>query len=166
MQYIIKPYEIQDIPPLTKLWNEIVLQHDSFPQSQPLRPAEAKDFFAMQTITACAFAETNGKRQMAGFYILHPNNPGHCSHIANASYGVAASFRGQGLGRLLVEHSLETARGHGFRALQFNAVVAENHAAIQLYLKLGFRIIGQIKEGYCKQDGSFVDTVLFIKELA
>ncbi len=166
MQYIIKPYQIQDIPALTKLWNEIVLQHDSFPQAQPFSQEEAMDFFALQTITACAFAETNGKRQMAGFYILHPNNAGHCSHIANASYGVSAPFRGQGLGRALVEHSLVTACNHGFRALQFNAVVAENHAAIQLYLKLGFRIIGQIKEGYRKQDGSYVDTVLFIKELA
>ena len=54
--------------------------------------------------------------------------------IANASYAVSSSFRGKGIGRKLVEHSLETAAALGFRILQFNAVVATNTAARKLYM--------------------------------
>ena len=87
------------------------------------------------------------------FYILHPNNAGHCAHIANASYGVSSEARGTGMGERLVRHSLEMCRKHGFVGLQFNAVVSSNTAAIRLYEKLGFERIGTTKNGYRFKDG-------------
>mgnify|MGYP004547793109 CR=1 FL=1 len=32
--------------------------------------------------------------QMVGYYILHPNNIGRCSHVANASYVLSKEMRG------------------------------------------------------------------------
>ena len=53
----------------------------------------------------------------------------------------------------------------GFRILQFNAVVASNTAAIRLYKKLGFDVIGTVKGGFLMKDGSYEDIVLFYIEL-
>ena len=45
--------------------------------------------------------------QMVGYYILHPNNIGRCSHVANASYVLSKEMRGRHLGRNLVHASVE-----------------------------------------------------------
>jgi hypothetical protein len=43
---------------------------------------------------------------------------------------------------------LERARGDGFRAMQFNAVVESNTAAVALWRALGFEILATIPEGF------------------
>ena len=40
------------------------------------------------------------------------------------------------------------ARAAGYRAVQFNAVVETNTAAVRLWQSLGFGIIGTVPEGY------------------
>ena len=47
-------------------------------------------------------------------------------------------YRGQGIGPLLVNASLEIAKALGFHAMQFNMVLSQNTAATKLYQKLGF----------------------------
>ena len=121
-------------------------------------PKRQRDMLTSQTYTAVA-ADENGK--LLAFYILHPNNIGRCGHIANASYGVDAAYRGMGIGRLLVTDSLKMTKECGFTALQFNAVVASNRAALALYPKLGFERLCEIKNGFRSKDGRFIDTVMF-----
>jgi ribosomal protein S18 acetylase RimI-like enzyme len=41
-------------------------------------------------------------------------------------------------------HSLDQARSLGFTAMQFNLVVSRNVAAISLWKKHGFRIVGTL----------------------
>ena len=82
--------------------------------------------------------------QVCGTYILKPNQPGLGSHVANASYMVASSGRGRGLGSLMCTHSLDQARRLGFTAMQFNMVVSTNEAAISLWKKHGFSIVGTL----------------------
>ena len=36
----------------------------------------------------------------------------------------------------------------GYAAMQFNAVVASNHAAVRLWQELGFQIIGTVPEAF------------------
>ena len=157
----IRDYQSDDLSGAAAIWNDIVARGDSFPGDTPLTAAEAGRFFRSQSRTAVA--EENGR--IVGLYVLHPNNIGRCAHIANASYGVAAGLRGRGLGRALVTDSLESARKCGFRGLQFNAVVAENAAAVALYEKLGFVRLGTVPGGYRHADGRFVDTYLYFYDL-
>ena len=96
-----------------------------------------------------------------GVYILHPNNIGRCSGIANASYAVRKDCRGRGIGRRMVCDSLQRAKAHGFAGMQYNAVVKSNTAAIALYLKLGFTVLGTVRNGYRLADGSLTDTLIF-----
>src|SRR3954462_3820357 len=79
-----------------------------------------------------------------GSYISGPNKPDLGSHVATASYIVAPSARGRGVGRALGEHSLVRARERGFVSMQFNAVVETNTAAIALWQSLDFSIVGTV----------------------
>ena len=54
---VIREYTVADLPLLTDLWNEIVEGGISFPQEEPLTIKEAEDFFAYQSLTACAFLQ-------------------------------------------------------------------------------------------------------------
>jgi len=159
MNIEMRPLSQADLQQATEIWNFIVAEANSFPGDQVLCEAEAAAMFAQQTETVCALSEN----EVVGLYILHPNNIGRCGHIANASFGVKQAYRGKGIGRLLVEDCLERSRDNGFKGLQFNAVVATNYPAITLYLKLGFKIIGTIKDGYRLKDNSYVDTLIFLK---
>ena len=151
----------EDFNAALEIWNEVVLEGVSFPGDEPLNPAEAEQMFGVQTAVVCAKADG----RVAGLYILHPNNIGRCSQIANASYGVKKEFRGCGIGRRLVRHSLETAKENRFLGLQFNAVVCTNFPAIRLYIDLGFEIIGTIKNGYRLPDNTYTNTLIFYKSL-
>ena len=152
---VIREFTADDIPQMIEIWNSVVEQGEAFPQEEPLTVASAADFFAAQSFTAVA--ELDGG--IAGLYILHPNNVGRCGHIANASYAVREGLRGQHIGGQLVTHCLHKCRELGFSILQFNAVVATNHAALHLYEKLGFKRLGVIPHGFRRRDGGYEDII-------
>ncbi|GAB3083047.1 GNAT family N-acetyltransferase [Micromonospora schwarzwaldensis] len=76
------------------------------------------------------------------------NRPGPGAHVATASFMVAAGARGRGVGRALCEDALDWARRQGFAAMQFNAVVETNTAAVRLYRRLGFTVVGTVPESF------------------
>jgi L-amino acid N-acyltransferase YncA len=79
---------------------------------------------------------------------MYPNRPGPGSHVASASFMVDSAARGKGVGRLLCQDMIDWAKREGFRAIQFNAVVETNEAAVRLWQELGFRIIGTVPEAF------------------
>lgn len=158
---IIREYQKQDIPALTEIWNTIIEEGNTFPQTDFLTREQAEEFFAQQSFTAVA--EEDG--EVAGLYILHPNNVGRCGHQANAGYMIRPLARGKGIGELLVKHSLEKSKALGFQLLQFNAVVKSNVHAIRLYRRLGFIEIGTVPHGFLMKDGTYQDIVLFYHTL-
>lgn len=79
---------------------------------------------------------------------MGPNQGGPAAHVATASFMVDPRHAGRGVGRALGEHALEWARGNGYRAMQFNAVVATNTSAVRLWHSLGFEVLGTVPEGF------------------
>lgn len=79
---------------------------------------------------------------------IGPNRPGPGSHVATASFMVSSDARGRGVGRTLGEYALRWAKEQGFAAMQFNAVVETNTAAVDLWKAIGFRIIGTVPEAF------------------
>ncbi len=59
---------------------------------------------------------------------------------------VRMPWRGQGLGRALVERIVGHARGQGYTALRLDTV-PQLESAIALYLDLGFKEIGDYSDG-------------------
>lgn len=153
MEITFGPYSKEDIPVLTALWNEVLSDGVAFPGEVLYNEPDFSEYMGQQTAVNCMLAD--GK--IAGYYILHPNNIGRCSHVANASYLMDKRFRGQHLGNKLVGHSIAAARKAGFRGMQFNAVVSENYPALHIYQNAGFSIVGTIPGGFRVKDGRYVD---------
>lgn len=157
----IRSYRETDIPSMVRVWNEVVEEGVAFPQLDFLDEESGRAFFAAQTY--CAVAEDNGT--VVGLYILHPNNVGRCGHIANASYAVDSACRGKHVGEKLVTDCLEKARSHGFKLMQFNAVVESNVHARHLYERLGFTRVGMIPNGFLMKDGTYQNIFLYYHAL-
>lgn len=86
--------------------------------------------------------------QVVGSARMGPNRPGRGSHVATASFMVDPTARGLGVGRAMGQYALDWARTCGFRAMQFNAVVETNTAAVALWRSLGFEIIGTVPDAF------------------
>lgn len=157
----IRGYRQSDLAEMVDIWNEVVRTGVAFPQEEELDLSRGRQLFASQTY--CGVAVEDGS--VIGLYILHPNNIGRCGHIANSSYAVSSTARNKGVGRLLVEDSLTQAKAHGFRLLQFNAVVETNSAARYLYEKLGFMQLGTIPGGFRMSDGTYANICPYYHEL-
>ncbi|MDI9469272.1 MAG: GNAT family N-acetyltransferase [Bacillota bacterium] len=151
MTISVRAWRVEDLPAMQAIWNEVVAEGLAFPQEEELDAEGAAVFFGEQS--HCGVAEAEGRQ--VGLYILHPNNVGRLGQIANASYAVAAGWRGRGIGRRLVVDSLAVAGRMGFRIMQFNAVVATNRAARALYESLGFRQLGEIPDAFRLPDGRY-----------
>lgn len=163
MNINLREFTDNDLPQMVKIWNEIVDEGIAFPQEELLTIDSGREFFGSQTYTGIAEDKDTGK--IYGLYILHPNNTGRCGHICNASYAVASEMRGLHIGEKLVLHCMEQGRLHGFRILQFNAVVATNIHARHLYERLGFIQLGTIKGGFRMKDGHYEDICPYYHEL-
>lgn len=96
---------------------------------------------------------------------LVPNQAGPGDHVANASFMVAPAAAGRGVGRALGEHVLALARAEGYRAMQFNAVVATNTRAVGLWRALGFEVVGRIPEGFRHPTEGYVDLLVMYRRL-
>jgi L-amino acid N-acyltransferase YncA len=104
-------------------------------------------------------------RQVVGTYILRPNQSGGGSHVANAAFIVASNARGQGIGRAMGEHCLSEAHRLGFRAMQFNFVVSTNDAAVRLWKRFGFKIVGTLPSAFWHPEKGYVDVYVMFRSL-
>jgi GNAT superfamily N-acetyltransferase len=129
-------------------FSRIVAAGDGFPQAAPLTREDFDDYWIHHS-SAVAVARFGG--YLVGAYYIKPNFVGRASHIANAGYFVLAPYRGTGVGRSLVEHSLREARRLGFDAMQFNLVFESNQAR-SLYDRLGFKEVGRIPDAVEGED--------------
>lgn len=89
--------------------------------------------------------------QVVGTAYVRCNGVGLSDHIANAGWMVAPEHQGRGIGRPFAEHVLDEARRFGYRAMQFNAVVATNTGAVHLWESLGFEIVGTVPDAFRHQ---------------
>ena len=157
---IIRGFTKDDLPEMISIWNEIVEEGNAFPQEESLTLKTGFAFFNSQSHVGVAF-----DGEILGLYILHPNNVGRCSHIANASYAVSSKARGKHIGQKLVLDSMEKAKELDFLILQFNAVVEDNFSARHLYEKLGFKQLGVIPKGFRLDNDEFVNICPYYIEL-
>jgi len=100
-----------------------------------------------------------------GSYYIKANAAGPSSHISNCGYMVNPKSRGRGIARKLCVHSQQVAAELGYSAMQFNSVVSTNEIAINLWKKLGYKIIGTIPKAYNHKKLGYVDSFIMYKQL-
>lgn len=108
-------------------------------------------------------AEVDGR--VLGTSHVGRNRPGPASHVANASFATHADARGRGIARALVTHAKDWARDQGFRAMQFNFVVATNADAVHAWEKAGFRVVGRLPGAFLHPKQGYVDALVMFQDL-
>ena len=156
MKIEIRQYKNSDLSKITEIWNGIIDEELYFPWCEHFSEGKAEYVLSKETAVFSAFANDS----LVGFYLLHPNSSGKCSHVANAMYAVEKEYRRKGIGTKLIQHSLSEARKHGFHAMQYNSVVATNPSA-QIYANLGFEKVGIVKDGFKLTENSYADLFIF-----
>jgi L-amino acid N-acyltransferase YncA len=96
---------------------------------------------------------------------MYANRPGPGAHVASASFMVDPRAARRGVGRALGEDALAWARAGGFRAMQFNAVVETNTAAVALWRSLGFEVIGTVPEAFAHPTAGYVGLHVMYRRL-
>jgi GNAT superfamily N-acetyltransferase len=139
---------VDDYDDLFDAFSRIVAAGEGFPQAPPLTREDFDAYWVAPT-SAVSVAKFGG--YLVGGYYVKPNFVGRAAHIANAGYFVLAPYRGTGVGRTLVEHSLREARRLGFDAMMFNLVFASNPARA-MYSRLGFDEVGRIPDAVEGED--------------
>jgi ribosomal protein S18 acetylase RimI-like enzyme len=66
----------------------------------------------------------------------------------------------------MCEHSQAEAVSMGFRAMQFNLVVATNERAVRLWKRLGFAVVGTLPRAFRHLRLGYVDALVMFKELS
>src|SRR5215472_12416877 len=159
----IRPAIEADRDAIWDIFREVVAARDTYALDPNISCKDALTYwFAPNTQTYVAEQPAIG---IAGTYILRPNQSGGGSHVANAGFMVAASARGQGIGRAMAEHCLSQARRLGFRAMQFNYVISTNTSAIHLWEDLGFEIVGTLPSAFRHPDQGYVDVHVMYRSL-
>jgi ribosomal protein S18 acetylase RimI-like enzyme len=103
--------------------------------------------------------------QVVGTYYLRANNKGGGAHVANCGYIVAPKAMGHGVAREMCAHSLDEARARGFRAMQFNFVIASNERAVKLWQSCGFAIVGTLPQVFAHPRLGLVDAYVMHRAL-
>lgn len=142
----IRDYVETDWEAIWPVFRAIVQARDTYVYDPDWTSGQAREVWVERppgtTVVACDGGRVLGTAKMG------PNRPGPGSHVATASFMVAEDARGMGVGRALGEFALDWARGQGYAAMQFNAVVESNEVAVRLWQALGFRIVGTVPEAF------------------
>lgn len=145
-QVAVRPATDADWPSIWPIIEAVVRAGETYTWPRDLTESAARGIW-MQSPPGVTLVAVDDD-QLLGSVRITPNQMGPGSHVANASFMVGLAARGRGVGRLLGETALDRARNVGFRAMQFNAVVETNIAAVALWRSLGFDIIGTVPEAF------------------
>jgi len=104
--------------------------------------------------------------QIVGTYYLRPNNEGGGAHIANCGFMTLEAARGHGVARAMCAHAQKQARASGFKAMQFNFVIASNIGAIGLWTSMGFETLCRLPKAFDHPKEGLVDALVMFKTLA
>jgi L-amino acid N-acyltransferase YncA len=154
-----------DWPRIWPFLRRICAEGETFSYPTDIPESTAKEFWllAPPARTVVAVGEEDGT--VLGTAKMNPNQLGNAAHVAGASFMVDPARSGRGVGRALCEEALRWAKASGYRAVQFNAVVATNTHAITLYTSLGFRTIGTVPEGFHHPRLGYVDLLIMHRVL-
>jgi L-amino acid N-acyltransferase YncA len=137
---VIREARAEDWPGIRPIIHDVVTEQETFPYDPAMTDDDARRMWLLAPPARVVVA-TDGDR-VTGTANMYANRPGPGSHVASGSLMVAAGARGTGVGRALTTDLVAWARRTGFAAVQFNAVVDVNTAAIRLYESLGFVTLG------------------------
>lgn len=147
---------------ILRIFRSVTSSEDTYPYPAGMSEEEILQTWMMpprEVYVACELDE------VVGTAYVKPNTPGLGDHIANAGWMIDPVHQGRGIGRPFAEYVITQARGQGFRAMQFNGVVATNTTAIALWESLGFQTIGTVPEAFRHRDAGLTAVHIMYRKL-
>lgn len=138
----IRPITDADWPQVHAFFDAIVREGETYAFPTDLTPEQARDLWVERPPGRTVVLEEGGR--VLGSAKMGPNRPAGGAHVGTASFMVPESARGRGVGRRLGDHVVRWHRDHGYRGIQFNAVVETNTPAVRLWQALGFEVVGTV----------------------
>ena len=139
---LIREFDDNDWPQVWSIVRDVVQARETFTYDPEMTEEQARATWVEAAPGATVVAVDDDR--VLGTAKMGPNRPGPGSHVSTASFMVAADSRGAGVGGVLCRFALDWARQAGYAGMQFNAVAESNTAAVDLYRRLGFAIIGTV----------------------
>jgi GNAT superfamily N-acetyltransferase len=153
----IRKATASDLEAMHAIFESIVKRGDTYPFGLPVSHNATSVYWLGPGIKTY-LAEY--KDRIVGMYRLVPNQPDRGAHVANASFMTDPRYQGQGIGQAMGKHCLKEASKVGYLAMQFNFVVSSNKAALALWKKLGFKIVGRIPKAFKHKKLGYVDAYI------
>ncbi len=151
----IRPHVESDWPQVWPILRAVAAAGDTFTYPTDLTEETGRALWISRPPTQ-VFVAVDEAGAILGSAKVNPNQLGPGAHVANAGFIVHLNARGKGIGRALGAHAVEWARAQGYRAMQFNAVVEANHAAVKAWTSLGFQILATVPEAFHHPREGFV----------
>lgn len=145
------------------IWHRVVAGEDTYVWPADTAEADARRLWMLPPAAEVWVATHDGR--VVATAVLKPNQIGLGDHVANASFMVDPEHEGVGVGRALAEVVIDRARALGYRAMQFNAVVATNTRAIALWRSLGFVVVGIVPGSFRHRTEGHVDLLIMHRAL-
>ena len=126
-----------------------------------------------QKIAEGTFGERVSEERLSEIFLELEEQGAHNLNLVTAGHFLPsviealrrAKARGLHIGEQLVLDCIARGKAHGFRILQFNAVVRTNTHARHLYERLGFQQLGVIPGGFLMKDGHYEDICPYYRVL-
>jgi GNAT superfamily N-acetyltransferase len=142
----VREFSDVDWPQVWAIVRDVVRAQETFPYDPDMTEERARDSW-IETSSGLTVVAVDGDR-IVGTAKMGPNREGPGAHVSTASFMVAATDRGRGVGTTLLEFALSWAQRGGYAAMQFNAVVESNRSAVELYRRHGFEVIGTVPRAF------------------
>lgn len=162
----------EDLDDMTAFINELSKEdtYITFSGEEITREAEAKYLGSVLANieigeTVKIVAEVDGK--IAGICDVNRNKSAKTRklHIGVVGLSLRKTYRGDGIGELLLRTAIETAKQHiaGLTMLTLE-VYGSNNVAQSLYKKIGFTECGRLPHG-CAYKGDYIDDIIMCMQL-
>ncbi len=162
--FVIQPFEERHWPGCWSVIAPVLARADTYPYPANTSEASVRQLW-LDGKAGIFVALDEATGDVLGTYYIKANQPGRGAHVCNCGYMVAASARGRGIATAMCEHSQQWALENGFRAMQFNFVVASNTGAVRLWQQLGFAIVGTLPGAFDHPVDGFTDAHVMFKSL-
>jgi L-amino acid N-acyltransferase YncA len=159
----IRAFVEADWPQVWPIVRAVVRAADTFAYDPTMTEAQARAAW-IDALPGLTVVAEDGDR-ILGTARMGPNRAGPGAHVATASFMVAGDARGRGVATALCRFTLDWAREQGYAGMQFNAVVETNHAAVEIYRRLGFRLIGTVPGAFAHPTQGRVGLHIMYREL-
>jgi len=149
---------LDDAPAICTIYNQGIEDRLATLETELRDPDERRRWLDSRGPRHPVVVAESGTRIVA-WASLNPFNPRGCyDYVADISVYVERSWRGKGVGRILLAHLLELGRSLGFHKLVL-ACFPTNKPGVALYERMGFVPVGVYREQGLL-DGQWVDVLI------